>query len=147
MRADRLSRPSAVCSSVTACTVHSRMKKPTAAISTVYATILLPRRPAMLPCRINRGNRHGGGMSGLNACSALWQDDEPTRGFLRDGFEARDRQQELFVMVDAAVAGAASQQHRLRRSVHPALYRRGRQTADFEFHLFRQGAGADRWRR
>src|SRR5260370_36543320 len=78
---------------------------------------------------------------------AGWQTKQTNKGFLRDGFEARDGQQELFVVVDAAVAGAESQQHRLRRSVHPALYRRRRQAADFEFHAFRQGTGADRWRR
>jgi hypothetical protein len=34
---------------------------------------------------------------------------QTSKGFLRDGFEARDRQQKLFVVVDAAVAGAAGQ--------------------------------------
>src|SRR5260370_4902781 len=123
------------------------MKKPTAAMSTVYAPILLSRWPpnaamhdqSRQPARW----RHGRVERVLRAMAG-WQTN---KGFFRDGFEARDRQQELFVMVDAAVAGAASQQHRLRRSVHPALYRRRRQAADFELYAFRQGAGADRRRR
>jgi hypothetical protein len=31
-------------------------------------------------------------------------------------------------------------------NLHPALHRRGRQTAHPELYAFRQGAGADRWR-
>src|SRR5437868_12211411 len=61
MRAERLSRPYAPCSRVTAYTVHSRIKKPTARTSTKYARIRIPRQLRMLPCRISRGNRLGPG--------------------------------------------------------------------------------------
>src|SRR4051794_23883750 len=63
------------------------------------------------------------------------------------GHETRDRQQELFVVVDAALGGAARQQHRLRRGFHPALYRRSRQATAPEFQPLGQGAVPDRRRR
>src|SRR5882724_11997336 len=114
MRADRLLRPYAVCSSVTAYTVHSSKKKPTARISTEYAPMLHPPGGCeCMACMTDRGNRDGGPSAGLEVSHALWQDDR-RKGGGSHGFEARHRQQELFVVVDAAVAGAASQQYRLR---------------------------------
>src|ERR1700726_5031657 len=113
MRAERLSCPYAECSSVTAYTVHSRMKKPTARISTKYSPMVhaamhaQPRQPAAL--------------RGLNPDRAPWQDDQPT-GIVQHGLEARDRQQELFVVVDAAVAGAAPPQHCFRGNFYLPLY-------------------------
>src|SRR6266700_7175080 len=115
MRVDRLLRPYAVCSSVTAYTVHSSKKKPTARISTEYAPMLHPPGGCeCMACMADRGNRDGG-------LSAGWR--FPTRyGRMTGekggshGFEARHRQQEIFVVVDAAVAGATSQQSSVRFS-------------------------------
>src|ERR1035437_6002685 len=122
------------------------MKKPTARISTEYAPMLHPFLAANAAMHVLSRQPARWWWCSFNDSAAPWQDDKPTR-IPSHGFEARDRQQELFVVVDAAVAGAESQQHCLRGSVHPALYRRRRQGADFEFHAFGQGAGADRWRR
>src|SRR5712691_12555249 len=65
MRADRLLRPYAVCSSVTAYTVHSSKKKPTARISTEYAPMLHPPGGCeCMACMTDRGNRDGGPSAG-----------------------------------------------------------------------------------
>jgi hypothetical protein len=49
------------------------------------------------------------GTTELNPCGALWQGEKSIKGISRNGFEARNRQQELFLVVDAAVAGAETQ--------------------------------------
>src|SRR5258708_35774025 len=66
MRPERLLRPYAVCSSVTAYTVHSRMKKPTARISTLYVPMLQPYGRKLLPCMIHRGNLHHGNVQDMD---------------------------------------------------------------------------------
>src|ERR1700688_2329445 len=66
MRADRLSCPYAECSSVTAYTVHSRMKKPTARISTKYSP--------MVHAAMHAQPRQPAAVRGLNPDQAPWQD-------------------------------------------------------------------------
>src|SRR5215813_5983810 len=103
------------------------MKKPTARASTKYGPMLHPlrRRVKSPTCFVAKSYRTGS---------------------VRDDLETCDRQQELLVLVDAAVARAARQQHCLRRSLHSALYRQqGRQGAHTELHALGQGAGVDRW--
>src|SRR5476649_1326185 len=74
-------------------------------------TASLRSAPAMLPREVGRGNRRE---AGLIASATVWQDETSFGACLRHGLDARDRQQELFVVVDAAVGGAESLRYRLR---------------------------------
>src|SRR5712672_3653826 len=115
-------------------------KKLTAIMSTKY-----PRMPGPCGCRI--AATFWRMMRRLIVSCGLWQDSS-RKGLPSHGrAKTRDRQQELFVMVDAAMAGAARQCHRLRRGVHPALYRQqGGQGPHPRLYALRQGSGADRRR-
>src|SRR5580693_8125296 len=119
-------------------TVHSRMKKPTARISTRYLPMLHSRWLCeCMACTTVRGNRHDLISAGLKQpAPARHGGRKAKRG--AHGFEAGDRQQELFVVVDAPMAGAAREQHSVRGDFHSALYRRCRQGADSRLYAFRQ---------
>jgi hypothetical protein len=70
-----------------------------------YAAILLGVLSGMA--------RYGDARAGLIASNAAWQDGVLPKESPH-GFDAGDRQQELFVVVDAAVACIEGLQHRLR---------------------------------